>query len=152
MSASQTHLTPAQPTRASNWLYDVPLLKNDGSNFQTWKHRTGLALLSRGLMQIVNGTEKEPAATDQDAVTDWKTCELNARAQIQLTLEEEQLTGVMSAKNAKETWERILRKLQGEGKHSIALLIGELFCSTLSDETPLEPQLNAMLQLGYNLH
>jgi hypothetical protein len=152
MSTSQTRLTPAQPTRASNRLYDVPLLKNDGSNFQTWKHRTELVLLSRGLMQIVNGTEKEPAATDQDAVTDWKTRELDARAQIQLTLEEEQLTGVMSAKDAKETWERILRRLQGEGKHSVALLIGELFRSTLSDETPLEPQLNAMLQLGYNLH
>jgi hypothetical protein len=96
-------------------------------------------------MQIVNGTEKEPAATDQDAVTDWKTRELNARAQIQLTLEEEQLTRVMSAKDAKETWERILRRLQGEGKHLIALLIGELFRSTFSDETPLEPQLNAML-------
>jgi hypothetical protein len=58
----------------------------------------------------------------------------------------------MSAKDAKETWERILRRLQGEGKHSIALLIGELFPSTLSDETPVELQLNAMLQLGYNLH
>jgi hypothetical protein len=103
-------------------------------------------------MQIVNGTKKEPAATDQDAVTDWKTRELNTRAQIQLTLEEEQLTGVMSTKDAKETWERILRRLQGKGKHSIALLIEELFHSTLSDETPLEPQLNAMLQLSYNLH
>jgi hypothetical protein len=82
MSTSQTRLTPAQPTQASNRLYDVPLLKNDGSNFQMWKHRTELVLLSRGLMQIVNGTEKEPAATDQDAVTDWKTRELDAQAQI----------------------------------------------------------------------
>jgi hypothetical protein len=32
------------------------------------------------------------------------------------------------------------------------LTIGELFHNTLSDETPLEPQLNTMLQLGYNLH
>jgi hypothetical protein len=58
----------------------------------------------------------------------------------------------MSAKDAKETWDRILRRLQGEGKHSIALLIGELFRSTLSDKNPLETQLNAMLQIGYNLH
>jgi hypothetical protein len=101
-------------------------------------------------MQIVNSTKKEPAATDPDAVTDWKTHELNARAQIQSTLEEEQLTGVMYAKDAKETWARILRRLQGKDKHSIALLIGELFCSTLSDEIPL-PQLNA-IQLSYNLH
>jgi hypothetical protein len=57
-------------------------------------------------------------------VADWKTCKLNARVQIQWTLEEEQFTGVMSAKDAKETWGRILGRLQGEGKHSIALLIG----------------------------
>ena len=128
------------------------MLKNDGSNFQTWKHRTQLVLMSRGLMPIVEGTEKQPEAKDAEALKDWKTRELDARVQIQLTLEEEQLSGVMSAKDTKETWDRILKRLQGEGKHSIALLIGELFRSTLLDENPLEPQLNAMLQLGYNLH
>src|ERR1700690_1603786 len=153
MSTSQ--VPPPQPTtqaRTSNRLYDVPMLKNDGSNFQTWKHRTQLVLMSRGLMPIVEGTEKQPEANDAEALKDWKTRELDARVQIQLTLEEEQLSGVMSAKDAKETWDRILKRLQGEGKHSIALLIGELFRSTLLDENPLEPQLNAMLQLGYNLH
>jgi hypothetical protein len=137
---------------ASNRLYDVPLLKNDGLNFQTWKHRTKLVLQSCGLMGIIEGTEKELAAMDPDAVLDWKTHELDARVQIQLTLEEEQLSGVMSTIMAKDTWDRILRRLQAEGKHSIALIIGELFCNTLSDETPLETQLNSMLQLGYNLH
>jgi hypothetical protein len=58
----------------------------------------------------------------------------------------------MSAKDVTETWARILRRLQGEGKHLIALLIGELFHSTLSDKTPLEPQLNATLQPGHNPH
>jgi hypothetical protein len=57
----------------------------------------------------------------------------------------------MSTITAKDTWDHILRRLQGEGKHSIALIIGELFRNTLSDETPLETQLNSMLQLGYNL-
>jgi hypothetical protein len=80
------------------------------------------------------------------------TRKLDAQVQIQLTLEEEQLSGVMSTKDAKETWDRILWRLQGGGKHSIALLISELFRSTLSDENPLETELNAMLQIGYNLH
>jgi hypothetical protein len=128
------------------------MLKNDGSNFQTWKHRTELVLMSRGLISIVKGTEKEPDGSDADALNDWRTRELDAQLQIQLTLEEEQLTRVMSAKDAKETWDRILRRLQSEGKHSIALQIGELFRSTLSDENPLKTQLNTMLQIGYNLH
>jgi hypothetical protein len=108
--------------------------------------------MSQGLISIVKGTEKESDGSDVDALNDWRTRKLDARLQIQLTLEEEQLTGVMSAKDAKETWDRILRRLQGEGKHSIALQIGELFHSTLSNENPLETQLNAMLQIGYNLH
>jgi hypothetical protein len=58
----------------------------------------------------------------------------------------------MSAITAKDTWDHILRRLLGEDKHSIALIIGELFCNTLSDEIPLKMQLNSMLQLGYNLH
>jgi hypothetical protein len=61
---------------ASNQLYDVPLLKNDGSNFQTWKHRTELVLLSCGLMPIVNGTETKPAGTDTNVVKEWKTRKL----------------------------------------------------------------------------
>jgi hypothetical protein len=56
----------------------------------------------------------------------------------------------MSAKDTKGTWDRILWRLQGEGKHSIALRIGELFCSMLYNENPFETQLNAMLQIGYN--
>jgi hypothetical protein len=36
----------------------MPLLKNDGLNFQMWKHRTKLVLQSCGLMGIVEGTEK----------------------------------------------------------------------------------------------
>jgi hypothetical protein len=55
-----------------------------------------------------------------------------------LTLEEEQISGVMSAITAKDTWDHILRRLQGEGKYYIALIIGELFCNTLSDETLLK--------------
>jgi hypothetical protein len=103
-------------------------------------------------MPIIKGSKKEPDGRDMDALNDWRTCKLDARVQIQLTLEEQQLSGVMSAKDAKETWDRILWRLQGEGKHSIALLIGEPFRSTLSDKNPLKTQLNAMLQIGYNLH
>jgi hypothetical protein len=53
-------------------------------------------------MGIVGGTEKEPAAMDPDVVSDWETCELDACVQIQLTLEEEVLSGVMSTITAKD--------------------------------------------------
>jgi hypothetical protein len=62
-------------------------------------------------MPIVNGTETEPAAIDTNVVKEWKTHELDAHVHIQLILEEEQLTGVMSTKDAKKTWDHILRRL-----------------------------------------
>ncbi|KAI0704199.1 hypothetical protein C8T65DRAFT_518784, partial [Cerioporus squamosus] len=47
---------------------------------------------------------------------------------------------------------------EGKGKQTVASLIGELFRETLSDESPLRPQLDAMLHkkhllssLGQNL-
>jgi hypothetical protein len=80
---------PTPTAHTSNWLYDVPMLKNDGLNFQTWKHRTELILMSRGLIPIVKGTKKEPDGSDVDTLNNWRTCELDAQVQIQLTLEEE---------------------------------------------------------------
>jgi hypothetical protein len=101
-------LAPTPTTCTSNQLYNVPMLKNDSSNFQTWKHQTKLVLMSQGLIPIVKGTEKEPDSSDVDTLNNWKTHKLDSQVQIQLTLEEEQLTGVMSAKDTKGTWDRIL--------------------------------------------
>ncbi|OCH89833.1 hypothetical protein OBBRIDRAFT_695955, partial [Obba rivulosa] len=41
-------------------------------------------------------------------------------------------------------WDKLCERYEGRGKQTIAYLIGELFRGTLSDESPLEPQLNAM--------
>jgi len=42
--------------------------------------------------------------------------------------------------------EKLCERYEGKGKQSIAYLIGKLFCGTLLDDSPLEPQLNAMRQ------
>jgi hypothetical protein len=109
----------------------TPLLKNDGSNFQTWKHCTELVLLSHGLMPIVNSTKTEPAATDTNAVKEWKIHELDVHVQIQLMLEEEQLTGGMSTKDAKETRNHILRRLQGDVRGHTSISLPPLSSPTL---------------------
>jgi len=48
---------------------------------------------------------------------------------------------------------------EGKGEQKIAYLIIELFCSTLSDDTPLNPQINTLMHtantisaLGLPLH
>jgi len=50
----------ARSKQASSRLYDVASLENDGSNFQTWKYRVTTVLDIRGLLEIVDGTEKKP--------------------------------------------------------------------------------------------
>ncbi|OAX30916.1 hypothetical protein K503DRAFT_806569 [Rhizopogon vinicolor AM-OR11-026] len=45
---------------------------------------------------------------------------------------------------ASDAWTKLCEHYEGKGKQTIAYLIGELFRGTLSDESPMEMQLNAM--------
>jgi len=38
--------------------YNIPLLDNNGSNYDNWKFRVSALLKMKGLMEIVRGTEK----------------------------------------------------------------------------------------------
>ncbi|KAJ8585025.1 hypothetical protein M405DRAFT_687140, partial [Rhizopogon salebrosus TDB-379] len=55
------------------------------------------------------------------------------------------------ATSAAEIWTKLSERYEGKGKQTIAYLIGELFRGTLSDESSMETQLNAMRQKSYVL-
>ena len=55
-------------------------------------------------------------------------------------------------KSAKDIWDKLHARYEGKGKQTVAYLIRELFRAILSDESTLEPQLNAMRQKAYILH
>ena len=129
---------------ASNRLYDVPSLENDAANFQTWKFRISMVLDIRGLLPVVDGTLKCPAESNSEEYTHWQKLDKEARAQICLTLKDEPLNGVLHVATSKQAWDKLCERYEGKGKQTQAYLIGELFRNTLSDESPLEPQLNAM--------
>ncbi|KAG1866474.1 hypothetical protein C8R48DRAFT_564770, partial [Suillus tomentosus] len=59
-SISSSSTSTSRTAQASNRLYDIPSLENDGSNFQLWKYRVELILDLRGLWGIVEGSEKMP--------------------------------------------------------------------------------------------
>ena len=141
----------ARSKQASSRLYDVASLENDGSNFQTWKYRITTVLDIRGLWEIVDGTEKKPEQSKVAELEEWMAKDKEARAQITLTLKDEPLSGVLLATSAEEIWRKLSERYEGKGKQSIAYLIGELFRGTLSDESPMETQLNAMRQKAYVL-
>ena len=102
-------------------------------------------LIVRRLWKIVEGTEAKPTG-DPDAELEWDERNEEAHAQITLTLKDEPLNGVLHTSLASDAWTKLCERYEGKGKQSIAYLIGELFRGTLMDESPMEPQLNAMRQ------
>ena len=139
--------------KASSRLFDITPLENDGTNFATWKFRVRTVLEIRGLMGITDGTEPKPTASASDPkdteIANWVSRDRDARAQITLTLKDEPLNSVMYATSAKDTWDRLKDRYEGKGKQTIAYLIGELFRKTLEDDSPLGPQMDAMVQKGH---
>jgi hypothetical protein len=88
--------------------------------------------------------EAKPPASDPDAVQEWLEKNKEAHAQITLTLKDEPLNGVLHTTLASDAWTKLCEQYEGKGKQSIAYSIGELFHGTLSEESPMGPQLNSM--------
>ena len=86
--ASSTLLSP-KSIPASNHLYDIPSLKNDATNFQTWKFQIETILDIWGLLSIIDGTLKCPMESQPEDYTLWKKLDKEARAQICLALKDE---------------------------------------------------------------
>lgn len=137
--------------QASSRLYDVPSLDDEGKNFTMWRYRVEMVLRVRKLWRIVTGDEPKPGESEPDQLADWSERDQEAKAQVTLTLANEPLSGVLHATSAKDVWDKLLERYEGRGKQTIAYLISELFRATLSDESDLEPQLNAMRQKATTL-
>jgi len=153
VAASNSNATTAKATTAkaaSNRLYDVPFLEENGANFAYWKYRVEMVLQVRGLWPLVDGSEKAPDTTSSD-YPDWAYRDRDARAQISLTLSDEPLNTVFYARTAQDAWDRLMTRYEGKGEQKVAYLISELFRSTLSDDTPLDPQINTIIRTAHTL-
>jgi len=100
-------------------------------------------------MKIVNGTTKCPIliqsankSTNQSDIDDWDHRNMEAQAQLTLTLKDEPLSGVLHAISAADVWDKLNCRYEGKGQNTIAYLIKEIFRASFSDEMPMEPQLN----------
>ncbi|KAI0369858.1 hypothetical protein BV20DRAFT_915381, partial [Pilatotrama ljubarskyi] len=51
----------------------------------------------------------------------------------------------MHLESSTAVWDKLARTYEGKGKQTVASLIGELFRDTLSDDSAMQPQLDAML-------
>ena len=138
---------------ASNHLYDIPSLQDDAANFQMWKYCIETVLNIRGLLPVVDGSLTCPTVTNppSEDLMHWLWMDKEAKAQICLTLKDEPLNGVLHKAMSKEVWETLCGCYEGKGKQTQAYLIGEIFQSTFTDESLLEPQLNALCHMAHIL-
>ena len=128
-------------------LYDIPSLDNDGTNFHIWKFCVQTVLGVRHLWSVVSGEDPKLDKTmHPDEHKEWMVKDKEAHAQLTLTLKDESLSGVLYSMTSAEVQKKLSECYEGQGKQSIAYLISELFWSTLSDDTPMEMQLNLMQQ------
>ena len=61
----------------------------------------------RGLISLVDGTEKNPDSTNVAALADWLSQDKEARVQIMLTLKDKPLSGILYATTAEEIWKKV---------------------------------------------
>jgi len=114
--------------KTSSYLYDIPILKENGTNFQMWKYRICTVLDIRGLLNIAEGKEQHPSQTlvtgmGNDAAKahaaqiekteDWDHRNKEAKAQITLTLSDEPLSGVIHAVSTADAWDKLNHRYEG---------------------------------------
>ncbi|EUC57664.1 Copia-like polyprotein/retrotransposon, partial [Rhizoctonia solani AG-3 Rhs1AP] len=148
-------------TYASRKTYEIPLLKDDGSNYNAWKFRQTIVLKLRGLFGIVNGTDSLPAelssadakvatkVSDQaEAVKKWQKREDDAFAQVTLNMEDGAMTDVMEATSAKDAWTRVVERWEGKGMQSISFLYQQLINTKIGEEEDLTAAINNLRSLA----
>ena len=95
-------MTSTPKSVLSSRLLEISKLVDDGSNYQQWKYRINTILDVQGLREIVTGEEKDPGipadTKDKTKHNDWLRRDKDARAQITLTISDEPLNGVLSAR------------------------------------------------------
>ena len=148
-------MTSTSKSVLSSRLLEISKLLDDGSNYQQWKYRINTVLDVQGLREIVTGEEKDPGipadTKDETKHNDWLRRDKDARAQITLTISDEPLNGVLHCTTAKQVFDKLEARYEGRGRQTTAYLIGELFRHTLSDDSDMETQLNAMRHTAFIL-
>ena len=114
--------------KTSSCLYDIPILKENGTNFQTWKYWICTVLDIHGLLNIAEEKEQCPSqipvtgmgndaakahVAQIEKIEDWDCCNKEAKAQITLTLSNEPLSGVIHAVSAADAWNKLNYRYEG---------------------------------------
>ncbi|KAF8748810.1 hypothetical protein RHS01_10534 [Rhizoctonia solani] len=103
--------------------FDIPSLKDDGSNYTAWKFCQTTVLRLRGLLTIANGTEKKPepltgadaliaskVAEHQKLIDQWDKRNDKAFAQTAMNMDDGAMAEVIETSGAHEAWKRVIER------------------------------------------
>lgn len=99
--------------QAPSAYYRIDPLKGD--NWLQWKRRVLAVMRDRGLLSVMDGTEKCPVAADPDKPTanetskidDWKKKDGQAQTQIELSISDAEMVHILQAKTSTEMWKHL---------------------------------------------
>ncbi len=131
-------------------MYNIEKLNSD--NFQAWKYRIKMVLMAKGLWEYVDGTSSPPvipqltnepnnkelvdAAIASHAA--WTKQDNMARAQIGLTVSNEEIIHIEGAATAKEAWTKICGVYEAKGLASIVYLRQKLLSIRKSEAETMQ--------------
>jgi hypothetical protein len=154
-AALTTMATRDSSSYLSKKAYDIPLLKDDGSNYTAWKFRQTTVLRLRGLYGVANGTEHMPGAlTDAETrdetkvqehardIEKWCRRDQEAHAQITLAMEDGALADIVETTTAHEAWTRVIERWEGKGMQSLSFLYQQLTTTKIEEEEDLTTGFN----------
>ena len=136
---------------ASNHLYNITPLEDNGNNLPSWKFHMQKVLEIHGLWDVVDH-RREAHKEGSDQYKEWKAKDREVSVQITLTLKDEPLNTVIYATLVHNAWKLLHTCYKGKGEQKVTYLISELFHSTLMDNSLLKPQINAMCHIAHTLH
>ena len=124
-----------------------------GENFHLWKFKMQMVLEERDLWGIVSGDEVEPAGdgTTQATIQKFRKRARKAFATVCLSLGDEQLSLVRSAKTAKEAWDKLESHYQVKSLANKLFLRKRYFTATMAESDAMLEHINRMKSLAGQL-
>jgi hypothetical protein len=125
-TALTTMVTRDSSLYLSKKVYNIPLLKDNVSNYTAWKFHQTTMLRLQGLYGVVSGTEQMPGALTDAEMRDevkvqeraqeiekWSQHNQEAHAQITLAMEDGALVDVVETTTAHEVWTHVIEHWEG---------------------------------------
>ncbi|CCO35164.1 hypothetical protein RSOLAG1IB_11561 [Rhizoctonia solani AG-1 IB] len=154
----QVHYTMSNKnTYLNKKTYEIPLLKDDGSNYTAWKFRQTTVLCMRKLLSIATGTEPAPVALTTEEAKDsakvseqvermakWKQWDDKAFLQITLNMEDGVMNNTVNTTSANKAWTQIVKRWEGKAMQSLSFLYQQFMSTKIEEEEDLTTRFNSI--------